>query len=92
MQSIVDKYLEQSRLNGVNIGDETKYKQLESKKKQLRRKLWGLIPKKYSEIIDEYCDLCEESLMLMCINAYVKGAKDGFKLATDNFMEEKDKS
>ncbi len=90
MQSIVDKYLEKSKLNNVNIGDESRYKKLEREKKELRRKLWELIPKKYGEIIDEYCDLCEECLMLMCINAYVKGAKDGFNLATDNFSNAKD--
>ena len=62
---------------------------LEIRKKELRKKIWKFIPQDNSQLIDEYCDLCEEQLRLVYLSAYTKGVKDGFNICSENFTENK---
>lgn len=83
----INEYLEEKEIASKNNPSKSVFENIEKKKKTIRRKLWKIIPSDYAELIDEYCDLCNEQLRAACIISYCKGANDGLNKTVDDFLK-----
>ncbi len=85
----IKEYLSEKEKASEYNSNKSIFEEIEKKKKTIRRKLWKIIPSDYAELIDEYCDLCNEQLRTACIVSYCKGANDGLNKTVDDFLKNK---